>query len=117
MLLFAGLSSALIALDDQFLLHERVLPSLTGLPELVFLLPYGIIGGAAPFVASRVAGWRYMAGLWPSLVFLALSVSTDLEIFGESSYATEDLLKLAGFAAWSAFWIATTRSVIADRTT
>ncbi len=103
-LLVAVLSLAM-AIDDQFMLHERALPHLTGLPEAAFMAIYAVLGVAILVLTLRECGLRGAAGLWPALVFMGLSVVTDFDLLGDSSYATEDLLKLAGFAAWASFWI------------
>ena len=57
------------------------------------------------FMALKEHGLAPLTGLIPAIFFVALSVVADLELLGDSSYATEDLLKIAGFAAWAAFWI------------
>ena len=97
--------SFVLALDDQFLWHERGLPRATGLPEEAFLAVYACWGGLVVFMALKEHGLAPLTGLIPAIFFVALSVVADLELLGDSSYATEDLLKIAGFAAWAAFWI------------
>ncbi|MGR3501658.1 hypothetical protein [Pseudaestuariivita sp.] len=104
LLILLAVLNVVLCLDDQFLLHERVLPAALGLPEEVFLALYAAMGLWVVGLAWRGWGPRHIAGLLPALVFLALSVVADLEILGESSYAMEDLLKLAGFTAWAVFW-------------
>ncbi|KAA8607127.1 hypothetical protein AL036_11700 [Salipiger aestuarii] len=97
--------SLTMAVDDQFMLHERVLPHVTGLPEAAFVAVYALLGAAILVLTLRECGKRGTAGLWPALVFMGLSVITDFDLLGDSSYATEDLLKLAGFSAWTSFWM------------
>lgn len=50
-LLAFGLLTALLALDDLLMLHEHVLPRLTGLPE------WALVGGYAAAVGAL--GWRF----------------------------------------------------------
>ncbi|EPX79658.1 hypothetical protein Salmuc_05599 [Salipiger mucosus DSM 16094] len=102
-LLVASLS-LFMATDDQFMLHERALPHVLGVPEAAIVAVYAIVGACIMVLTLRELGPRGAAGLWPSLCFMGLAVVADFELLGESSYATEDLLKLAGFASWTTFW-------------
>lgn len=104
LLVVVSVFSIVLCFDDQFMLHEHGFKIATGLPEEVVYLAYALIGCLITFLLYQEIGLQRMAGQWPSLFFLALSIVADKEIFGDSSYATEDLLKLAGFAAWAAFW-------------
>ena len=110
LLLSAAALSMAIALDDQFLLHERVLPTATGLPEIVFVGSYGVATLALIAAARSSLGARALFGLLPAIAFLGLAALVDTKPFGiRPSYVLEDLLKLAGYVSWMAFWVVTAR--------
>ena len=106
----AGLSACL-AVDDMFMLHEEIGPEWLGIPELAFYLLYGVLAGYLAWCL-----WRArvdLAGLKVAMVFLGLSVLTDVfKVHGPFSYWLEDFTKLAGFGAWLVFWSATGRDAI-----
>lgn len=116
--LFASVAflSALLALDDQFLLHERILPDSTGLPEPVFVAVYPIIGLLILVALWLRTGWAGVLRLCPAMVFLGSSVATDfLPQDARASFVVEDLLKLAGYGAWSALWLSLASTLLRNR--
>lgn len=106
----AGAFSVILALDDQFLLHERVLPKMLGVPELVVVSVYALIGLGILIAAYGQLGRQVLIGILPALVLLGGSLVADLWPWGRASYSTEDLLKLGGYGAWAGFWISIARS-------
>jgi len=97
--------SLILALDDQFLLHEKILPNALGISEEVVVAAYAVTGLIILSHLLTEVGWRRALGLGPVVFFLVGSVLADIAPFGiETSYATEDLLKVAGFGGWLAFW-------------
>jgi hypothetical protein len=109
----AGILSALLALDDLFLLHERFLRESLGLSELFVFAVYGAIGAAILWrLGPEVIGRRF-AGLWLAACFLALMTLADKveKTLGTPAwlYLTEETAKFCGFILWAAFWIAYSR--------
>lgn len=114
-LCFAGFS-ALLALDDLFMLHEGVLPHHLGIPEWLVFILYGraalLLGvGFGRFVLRSDAGLLALA-----LGFFALSILVDegLLLFlngvaqGQRT-VLEEAAKLLGVVSWSLFlWRAAT---------
>ena len=101
--LVAGLSMALAA-DDLLMLHERVVPQVLGLDERV---PQALYGLVAVLILVRL--WRApgAAVVLIPLGLLAASVGADqMDLPMNTRVLVEDLTKLAGFAAWLAFWAA-----------
>ena len=97
-----GLLTAWLAADDLFLLHERVIPGLTGLSQNVV---YGIyvIGVAALLIAfrRRVLRSDFLMLLF-SLGFFAVSILADLLLDRDFAWhhLIEDGSKLLGIAGW-----------------
>ncbi len=108
-LLWGGLATLLLALDDLLQLHEDVVPSYLGQGERRVFLVYAVL--LALFL------WRYRRALLASeggllalaIALFALSVAVDQtsSLWGESEWRifTEDGLKLLGITAWSSFFI------------
>jgi hypothetical protein len=110
--LFAGLLSAVFAVDDLFMLHEDVLPHRVGIDELIVMSVYGLLGlaflirhyarivveGAAVLVAAVVSfGITVLVDLWNPLGFGAL---------------VEDVFQMLGTGLWLGhFWNAAARSL------
>lgn len=115
-LLSAGLLTSMLMLDDFFLMHEQMLPRLTGMPEKLFLIVYPVA------VVLYVAAWwreivRADAALFLlSLAFFAISnlidvafdyhfyeIPAGLEV--SASVILEEGAKFIGIAAWAVFHI------------
>ena len=110
--LFAGLLSAVFAVDDLFMLHEDVLPHRVGIDELIVMAVYGLLGlaflirhyvrivveGAAVLVAAVVSfGITVLVDLWNPLGFGVL---------------VEDVFQVLGIGLWLGhFWSAAARSL------
>jgi hypothetical protein len=108
-LLAAGLISALLAVDDAFLLHERVGPRL-GVPQPAIMAGYVLL--LILFVLRyRQHLRRGSVGLLAAAaVFLALSLALDffgdLDDFARSAQFEpfEDTAKLLGLVSWIAYF-------------
>jgi hypothetical protein len=115
-LLSAGLLTSMLLLDDFFLVHEQMLPRLTGMPEKLILIFYPIA-----VVLYTAAWWREIvradaALLLLSLTFFAISNLIDVAFdyhFYEMpagpevsvSVILEEGAKFIGIAAWAVFHI------------
>ena len=108
-LLAAGLLSAWLLFDDQFLIHEAIAEDRLGVDQRLFFAAYvaAVAFGAVRFrhlvLASR---WRLLA---VSLALLALSVGIDvlhrpLGVSGEATVFFEDTFKLLGIAGWLGYF-------------
>lgn len=107
-MLFAGLLTGWLVLDDTYLLHESILPGL-GLSQTAIQGLYGVL--AVIYLALNRASIR--SGEWPLLLgaglLLAASVGFDEIVEARSFIAVvlEDALKFYGYALWSGFHVAT----------
>ncbi|MCH2171068.1 hypothetical protein MK489_09820 [Myxococcota bacterium] len=109
-LLYGGLLTVMLCLDDAFLLHERVLPTHLRFPQPAVYLTYiGLVVGFLIGFAPRILRTDYVL-LLVSLFFLGMSMSLD-EILPYSSLETfvEDSFKFAGIVFWLIYfaWTAT----------
>lgn len=101
--LAAGLLSTGLALDDLLLLHERVAPTLLGVPEPAVLAAEGLAAAAivvryAPFVLAAERGLLALAA-----AAFAASVTADVWDPSGLDVVIEDGLKILGIGAWLAF--------------
>ncbi len=122
-LLVAGAFTALLMLDDFFMLHEWVFPVALDIPEDIIPLTYAAIG-----VAWIVAFRRRVLAGEPALLALALALLGASEVLdllepehapGDAPawrYLTEEGLKFLGLVTWGT-WLAreSARSVRALR--
>jgi hypothetical protein len=111
-LVLAGALSLWLAVDDLFLLHEKLLPRLIGLPEKVTLGLYVLLAlGLMRLIGAQVFSRGYL-GFWVAVGFLVVMLATDIafEVATSASFLVEEVAKLCGFVLWSAFWIAHARA-------
>ena len=101
----AGLT-ALLALDDVLLLHERAIPELTGLPQIAVYAGYAglTLGWLWRWRRRHLAGERALLGA--ALALFAASVALDalpraLRPWGEAHALVEDGAKWLGIVAWT----------------
>ena len=105
-LLASGLLTAILAGDDAFLVHDRVMVSVLGLPDAAYVAAYGVVVAAYLWTT-----WRWLLRLEYGLlaaaaVFLGLSVLLDVVApFSDLETFIEDSLKFTGIAFWAAFYI------------
>lgn len=116
-----GLLSVVLALDDQFRLHEDVLPAL-GLPEETAYVAYALalaLVRARDAVLQRADTTAFVL----AVVLLAMSVGVDLVqqplqdrlgLTGGARVYLEDGLKLCGAAVWLRWVAALSRDVPAS---
>lgn len=105
LLRIVGVASALLWVDDQYMLHDSLVPRIAGDSELWLTVPIAL---AALAVAARM--WRTVLD-HPDGVLLLLAVAflggSLLLDFGGSEvsgrHAVEDLAKLAGLGFWAQF--------------
>lgn len=100
----AALLSGWFALDDAFLLHEKVLPAL-GMPQEAVIAVYVASGIFYCVFALRLARFIDVYFLLVALGFLAASVGID-QFFHSVSNETvffEDSAKFIGIVCWAAF--------------
>lgn len=98
--------SSLLAADDLLMLHERVFPRLLGLTER---LPYAAYAALGTLILARLPRDRRSLGLLVPLSLLGVSMGADLasDVLGvpfQRVIVVEDTAKVAGYAAWLAFW-------------
>ena len=103
--LWFGLLTSLLALDDFFLLHERMFPRFLGLPEEATLVIYGVL---LLYILIRFRPvYRTMPCffLWAALVGFASSLLVDQvpEHIIPYHHLFEDGFKFLGISSWLAF--------------
>jgi hypothetical protein len=111
--LAAGLLTAVLAVDDLFMVHERVLPFF-GMPERLTLLLY-VVAAAAYLVAfhRQIFAARFVV---MAIALAAFGVSFVGDLLLALPEAAEEVIedgaKFIGICAWSAFHL----EVVVDRT-
>ncbi len=111
--LFAGLLTLALLLDDLFLIHEEVMPEYLGIPEKVFLAGY-LVAIVAFLYTNRaeILGSEYLL-LGLALALFGASVFLDAipNRFYDSVYwmpklekLFEDGFKFAGIATWLVYF-------------
>jgi hypothetical protein len=112
-LLAAGLLTAVLALDDAFLIHERVAPSWLHVPQTgVFLAYAGSMGGFFLFFLRRILATDFLL-LAVALGFLGVSMGVDA-VLSYSNLETflEDSCKFAGIVFWLAYFACAALSLL-----
>lgn len=112
-MLSAGLLTAVMVIDDLYLVHENVLPAL-GVPQPITYAAYGLCGLIYVLLSwRRIMSARYVL-LAAAIGLLATSVTIDW--FFHSDHALrillEDGAKLVGIFAWTAFHAAAAWALI-----
>ena len=101
----AAVLSAVLAADDQYMLHEVVGPRVFGIPEPAFFLVYAATSLAIAWsIGPRLVLPRH-ALLLVAGGALALSVVMDL-VLPITAYTllAEDMAKLGGLVLWLFYW-------------
>jgi hypothetical protein len=118
-MIYAGLMSLWLALDDLFMLHEGVFPRVTGAPEIVLLGTYVVLAlGLMRMTGPQLFTMAFL-GFWVATAFLAVMVISDQssDLASSISLLVEDGSKLCGYVVWSAFWIAYAARAVTSTTT
>ncbi len=110
------LLSAILALDDAFQLHEKIVPRLLGLDELHLVV---LEGSLLAFILLRFSGIALRSSylfLLGAIVWFAASLLID-RFLSESTFPTwhhlfEDGPKFVGILNWSAYCILVSYSLV-----
>jgi len=103
---YSGLLSAVLLIDDLFMLHEHILPKKLFIPELIVYLLY--IGSVSLYliVFRRIILSLDYAIMGLALGFLGLSVISDMVLPQVGlEFLFEDGLKIMGIVSWTYFYI------------
>lgn len=113
--LVAGLFTGWLALDDAFLVHEKVFPAF-GLPQGAVLLAYAGLGFLFAVFARRVVFQVDLVLFALAIGFLAGSVMIDHFHAGLSNQAIilEDGAKFIGICCWATFHAAAMARFLGD---
>jgi len=113
-LFYSGLLTLLFALDDSFLIHDRIIPRL-GIPETVTYLGYaGLVLLYFVRFGRAILKTEYVL-LGMALVFFGTSILLDvLEPPGLDIYLFEDAAKLAGILCWLAYFFRVGGSAVSN---
>ena len=105
----AALLSALLAIDDQYMLHEVVGPEILGIPEIGFFILYGATALAIlATIGPRLSHLRHLPLLIAGAA-LAASIAIDLVLpMNAYTVLAEDMAKLGGLVIWLVYWTAET---------
>ncbi len=104
--LFSGLLTAILVLDEQFMLHQNIIPTYLHIPKAGVMLGYLILI-ASYLVFFRSFLMRHQFFLFVSaLFFFAASVVCDLSWHrGNVSELIEDALQMIGMVLWFSYYI------------
>lgn len=107
-LMALGTLSVVLALDDQFMLHEGLADEKSTVGQLVYLAVYGGVALGIGIVWRRSFAGPHLGLLVAALAMLGLSLGADTvaQLLGQNSgmqAAVEDSFKFLGIAYWAAF--------------
>jgi hypothetical protein len=107
-----GSLTLLLAIDDFFLLHERVFPWYLKVSEKITFMIYGIIVLYLIFRFRKIILQNNFKIFITAILFLSLSIAVDLSLSTDSflfkvedTYFFEDSLKLIGIVSWCFYFI------------
>ena len=107
-LFFSGLLSLMIAVDDMFLLHDRILSRGLGISEIVFYILYAFLMFGYLIVFFRQIARSDYILFWIAFFFLAFSRGFyKLLPFLREFNTTNDIFKYFGIVFWLAFFVRT----------
>lgn len=114
-MLYSGLFTALLAIDDAFLLHESLLPAF-GVPEKIVFAAYFGITLAYLFRFYKLMRHTCYALMLSALACFALSILVD-QISPEEMnlYLLEDGAKIAGIGCWMAYFLFTATDILKSK--
>ncbi len=107
-LLWAGLLTAVLAIDDMLMVHEHIAPTYLGVQETTVYALYFIMAVALFFRFRRSIFTNDIFLLLTAIFFFGCSQLVDVARgFGYDFYGTgfvEESCKLLGIAGWLAYW-------------
>ncbi len=111
--LYMALFTALLTLDDLFMLHEEVFPVHLGVPELAVYAAYGALTAGLIHFVHFLVRTDFLV-LMLALGFFAFSMLIDegmlrflLRIPGRLDLLIEDTMKMLGIVCWLVFLLRT----------
>ena len=109
-MLFSGIMTMILVLDDLFLLHEEIFPEHLGIPQKFVLLGYmGLTLVGIVVFRKSILGTEYLL-LLIALGFFGLSVFVDVfdheidALIGHWRYLFEDGFKFLGIVSWLGYY-------------
>ncbi len=107
-LLFSGLLTSVLLLDDLFMLHEDIFPKYLHIPEKLIYLGYLFLFLIYLKKFNRVISQTEYIILFISFTFFFLSIFCDVVLPQEGiEFLVEDGFKLFGIVTWFIFFIRT----------
>jgi len=105
-LISAAVFSYVLMIDDLFLIHERIIPSKTGIPEeIVFATYASLLGGILVKWRKNVLASNFVL-LFLAGGFFAVSISLGLLPWKiPQPHFFQDGLKFLGIAGWAGYWV------------
>jgi hypothetical protein len=119
-LTMAGSLTLFLTLDDVYMIHERIVPRLFGLPEMAVFALYAIAALVLIVKGRQLVRQTAYPLLILAIAALGLSVVVDtlfddLGLFPiEKPYLVEDGFKILGALLWLAYFAMLTRSALRD---
>jgi hypothetical protein len=112
-LFWAGVLTAILVIDDQFMIHDDLAQRHLGIPQTLVTVSLGLLalGLLVRFRSViRTTPWPLLIVAFAFLGSMAfLDFLNDRDVFGRDAYGSfeyaEDVLKLLGISAWSAYFI------------
>jgi hypothetical protein len=107
--LYYGLFTALLLLDDLFMLHDRILPATLNINEMTLLGIYVLILLFGLFSFSTQIRESNFILLLAALIFFNCSIMIDLvpEDWSHLHHFFEDGSKYVGISTWTAYFVGT----------
>ena len=112
-LIAAGILTAMLALDDAFLIHERVAPTYLHVPQIgVFAAYAGSMAAFLVYFVLRILRTDFLL-LGIALGFLGLSMAVDAVLpFSNRETFIEDSFKFAGIVFWLTYFACSARAIL-----
>ncbi|GMG88470.1 hypothetical protein [Biformimicrobium ophioploci] len=113
-LLVSGGITALLTLDDLFMLHEYVFPKMLGVPqEVVFFVYLAMFAGYLAFFCREILDTEFTI-LAVSFCLLGVSATIDNLIHSQTDLINliEDWFKFAGLLIWAIYFVRTSNALL-----
>ena len=111
----AGLLSAVMFVDDIFMVHDGLLPALTGRGERVVMALLAVSMAAVLWHNRLIIRRTNWTGLAMALVAFGVSIAVDrlgLGVPESARHLAEDGAKFAGIAGWCGYYIGISLSTV-----